>query len=178
VNPATDRVSLSPPCHQIARKEGALCVLLFFFRMWHSTPFPSEAIPMSRRRQKADEFKNLAADSCPEDGGDPKEFHAKPWDAPKKAGRKAQQLCQQVKDALHVALAACADPAVLAASVLAVEPAPHTGRLRVILGAPLDVGREVVAAGVERAAGHLRAEVAASISRRHAPELVFEVIET
>jgi ribosome-binding factor A len=133
---------------------------------------------MSRRRQKADEFKTLAADTGPEDGGDPKEFHAKPWNAPKKAGRKAQQLCQQVRDALHTALAACGDPAVQTAHVLAVEPAPHTGRLRVLLGAPSDLGREAVASGVERAAGHLRAEVAAAISRRYAPELVFAVIET
>jgi ribosome-binding factor A len=132
---------------------------------------------MSRRRQKADEFKALAADRSPEDGSDPKEFHQKPWDAPKQAGRKAQQLCQQVKDALHEALAACGDLAVQAATVLAVEPAPHTGRLRVLLGAPADVGRAAVEAGVQRAAGHLRAEVAAAISRRYAPELVFEVIE-
>jgi ribosome-binding factor A len=132
---------------------------------------------MSRRRQKRNEFEDLAADRSPEDGGDPKEFHQKPWNAPKKAGRKAQQLCQQVRDALAGAFAACGDPAVQAAAVLAVEPAPHTGRLRVLVGAPPDVGRGAVAAGVERAAGHLRTEVAAAISRRHAPELVFEVIE-
>jgi ribosome-binding factor A len=133
---------------------------------------------MSRRRQKADEFKHLAADRSPEDGSDPQKFHEKPWNAPKKAGRKAQQLCGQVKDALHVALAACGDPAAQAATVLVVEPAPHTGRLRVLLSAPPDVDREAVAAGVQRAAGHLRAEVAQAISRRYAPELVFEVIET
>ncbi len=132
---------------------------------------------MSRRRHKADEFKNLAADTGPEDGGDPKEFHQKPWNAPKKAGRKAQQLCQQVKDALHSAFAACGDPAVQAAGVLAVEPAPHTGRLRVLVSAPADLGREAVAEALERAAGHLRSEVAVAISRRYAPELTFEVIE-
>jgi ribosome-binding factor A len=132
---------------------------------------------MSRRRQKADEFNHLAADRGPEDGSDPREFHQKPWDAPKQAGRKAQQLCGQVKDALHGALAACADPAVQAATVLEVQPAPHTGRLRVLLGAPADVGREAAEAGVQRAAGHLRAEVAAAISRRYAPELAFEVVE-
>ena len=60
---------------------------------------------MSRRRQKADEFRHLAGDVSPEDGTDPKEFHAKPWDAPKKAGRKARQLCRQVAEALHAALA-------------------------------------------------------------------------
>jgi ribosome-binding factor A len=133
---------------------------------------------MSRRRQKADEFAKLSADSSPEDGTDPKDFHAKPWDAPKQAGRKAKQLCAQVRDALREALAACGDPAVQAATVLAVEPAPHSGRLRVLLGAPTDVGRAAVEAGVTRAASRLRAEVAAAISRRYAPELVFEVVET
>src|SRR5262245_59380856 len=122
---------------------------------------------MSRRRQKADEFENLAADASPEDGGDPKEFHAKPWDAPKKAGRKAQQLCRQAAEALHAALAACGDPAVQAAAVLAVTPAPHTGRLRVTVGTPADVGRAAVEAGLARAAGRLPAEVASAINRRH-----------
>lgn len=132
---------------------------------------------MSQRRRKADEFKHLAADSSTEDGSDPKEFHSKPWNAPKKAGRKAQQLCQQVSDALHNALAACGDVAVQAANVLSVEPAPHTGRLRVLLSAPVDLGRTVVVEAITRAAGYLRAEVASAISRRYAPELVFEVIE-
>jgi ribosome-binding factor A len=133
---------------------------------------------MSRRRQKPDEFAHLAGDTGPEDGGDPKEFHNKPWNAPKQAGRKSQQLCQQVRDALHGALAGCGDPAVQAAAVLKVEPAPHTGRLLVLLSAPPDLGCETVAAAVARAAGHLRAEVASAICRRHAPELVFQVIET
>lgn len=132
---------------------------------------------MSRRRPKADGFHDLAADRGPEDGTDPKDFHQKSWDAPKQAGRKAKQLCAQVQDALHSALAACGDAAVQAAGVLAVEPAPHTGRLRVLLGAPADVGRAAVEAGVTRAAGHLRAEVAKAISRRYAPELAFEVVE-
>ncbi len=131
---------------------------------------------MSRRRQRADEFKHLAGDIGPEDGGDPKADHAKPWDAPKQAGRKSQQLCRQVWDALHGAFAACGDPAVQAASVVAVEPAPHTGRLRVLVGVPTDCDRIAVAEGVQRAAGFLRGEVAAAISRRNAPELVFEVI--
>jgi ribosome-binding factor A len=49
--------------------------------------------------------------------------------------------------------------------------------LRVLVGAPPDVGRAAVASGLARAAEHVRAEVASAISRRHAPELVFEVIE-
>lgn len=33
---------------------------------------------------------NLAANLGHEDGSDPKEFHTKPWNAPKKASRKGQ----------------------------------------------------------------------------------------
>lgn len=131
---------------------------------------------MSRRRQRTDEFQHLAGDIGPEDGGDPKADHAKPWDASKQAGRKARQLCAQVKEALHGAFATCADPAVQAASVVAVEPAPHSGRLRVLAGVPADGDRAAAAEGVRRAAGFLRGEVAAAINRRHTPELVFEVI--
>ncbi len=131
---------------------------------------------MSRRRQKADEFKTLAGDISPEDGSDPKEFHTKPWNAPKQAGRKSQQLCRQIRDALHGAFAACGDPAIQAASVVAVEPAPHSGRLRVLVSVPTDFDRGTVADALERAAGFLRSEVALAISRRYAPELVFEVV--
>jgi ribosome-binding factor A len=117
----------------------------------------------------------LAADVGGEDGGDPKEFHAKPWDAPKQAGRKALQLCAQAREALHQALAGCGDPVLQSLTVVSVEPAPHTGRLLVVLSAE-GVEREPVEASVARAAGFLRTEVAAAISRRHAPELVFEVL--
>lgn len=141
---------------------------------------------MSRRRRKADDLAGLAAEPGGEDGADPREFHAKPWDAPKQAGRKGRQLCAQVKEALHGAFAGCADPVLQALGVVSVEPAPHTGRLRVLV-APADAGPDLScgARGNEqtaaeeallRAAGFLRAQVAAAISRRHTPELAFEVI--
>lgn len=132
---------------------------------------------MSRRRQKADEFASLAGDISPEDGSDPKDFHAKPWNQPKQASRKSRQLCAQVRNALIAATAACGDPAVQAARVWVVTPAPHSGRMRVVIYAPPDVGREAMVEALARAAGHLRSEVAQVISRKFAPELVFEVIE-
>jgi ribosome-binding factor A len=128
---------------------------------------------MSRRRRKADELANLAAEVAGEDGTDPKEFHAKPWDSHKRATRKGRQLCAQVKDSLHSALAGCADPVLQAVAVASVEPAPHTGRLRVLVSCD---DRAAAEAALLRAAGFLRAEVAAAISRRYAPELVFEVV--
>ncbi len=129
---------------------------------------------MSRRKRKADDLTKLAAELGCEDGTDPKEFHAKPWDAPKQAGRKGQQLCAQVKEALHVALAGCANETLQSLSVVSVEPAPHTGRLLVIV--TVDGERVLAEEALHRAAGFLRAEVASAVCRRHAPELVFEVI--
>lgn len=140
---------------------------------------------MSRRRQKASEFKNHGehdpALPCSEYGADDGirgfRIHGKPWDAPKQASRKSRQLCAQVRNALIAATAACGDPAVQAARVWVVTPAPHSGRLRVVIYAPPDVGREAMVEALARAAGHLRSEVAQVVSRKFAPELVFEVIE-
>ncbi len=119
---------------------------------------------------------SLAATLGHEDGSDPKEFHGKPWNAPKQASRKGQQLCGQVKDVLNTVLPACADIVLQGLAVIGVEPAPHTGRLLVLVSSPADVERNTVIQALVRAVGYLRAEVAATISRRHAPELVFEVI--
>lgn len=129
---------------------------------------------MSRRRRARPDPGDLAAEPGPEDGTDPKEFHRRRWGGEKAAGRKALQLCGQVKDALHGILAACGDPVLQALAVAAVEPAPHSGRLRVRLVADEAVSR-AVAEHLARAAGMLRAEVAAAVHRRYAPELAFEV---
>lgn len=118
----------------------------------------------------------LAADLGREDGTDPKEFHAKPWDAPKQAGRKGLQLCAQVKDSLHGALSECADPVLQALGVVSVEPNPYTDRLRVMVSRADDVDVSDAAAALVRATGLLRSAVAAAVCRRYAPELVFEVI--
>src|SRR4051812_11391148 len=111
---------------------------------------------MSRRRRKADDSMTLAADLGREDGTDPKEFHSKPWNTPKQAGRKAQQFCAQVREALQGILAACADEALQGLAVVAVEPAPHTGRLRVVLTPGVGGDRAAAEAALHRAAGFLR----------------------
>jgi ribosome-binding factor A len=131
---------------------------------------------MSRRRRVKLELTDLAADFGPEDGSDPKEFHSQPWAGEKRAGRKTMQLCGQVKDALHQVFAACGDDVLQALTVVAVEPAPHSGRLLVVVTPDDGICRAVAERHLSRAAGMLRAEVAAAINRRYAPELVFEVI--
>jgi ribosome-binding factor A len=123
-------------------------------------------------------MESLAAELGGEDGADPRDFHKNPWDAPKQQGRKAVQLCGQVRDALHVALGGCGDPVLQALAVTGVEPAPHTGRLLVKVELPADavLDRATAEDHLRRAAGLLRSEVAAAIHRRYAPELVFAVV--
>jgi ribosome-binding factor A len=138
-------------------------------------PFLTEATRIMSRKRSNRTLEHLAAELAPEDGGDPKEFHAKPWDVPKAPGRKALQLCEQVKDALHSALAACGNEMLQRLTVMSVEPAPNTGRLLVIVSAGADDRVEVVR-HLRRAAGLLRAEATAAICRKYAPELAFEVV--
>lgn len=123
-------------------------------------------------------MKTLAAELGGEDGTDPRDFHKKPWDAPKQQGRKAGQLCGQVRDALHAILAGCGDRVLQAVTVTGVEPAPHTGRLLVTVALPADAGidRAMAEDHLRRAAGLLRTEVAAAVHRRYAPELTFAVV--
>ncbi|MFO0825227.1 MAG: hypothetical protein U0792_19260 [Gemmataceae bacterium] len=58
---------------------------------------------------------------------------------------------------------------------MSVEPAPHTGRLLVLVSAG-ETDRAALEAALIRATGFLRTEAAEAICRRHAPELVFEVL--
>ena len=118
-----------------------------------------------------------ASDLGPEDGTDPRDW-GKDWTA-RRPGRKALQLCRQVAEALAAALAGCGDAALNGLQVVAVEPAPHAGRLRVtVAAAPSAAERDaaVVSEHLQRAAGRLRSEVATAIHRRKAPELAYRVL--
>jgi ribosome-binding factor A len=97
----------------------------------------------------------------------------------RQAGRKALQLCGQVRDALGAILPVLADEVLQNLTVVSVEPAPHAGRLRVTVAVPSPADATDRTAAVEhlgRAAGLIRREVAAAVHRRKAPELTFEVV--
>lgn len=91
------------------------------------------------------------------------------------------QLCRQVAEALQTALGDCRDEVLSGLVVTAVTPAPHAGRLQVLVAAaPSAAERDaaIVQQHFHRAAGLLRAEVAAAIHRRKTPELVFALAAT
>jgi ribosome-binding factor A len=92
---------------------------------------------------------------------------------------KTAQLCRQVFWALSMALGDCADDVLRELSVQDVMPAPDAGRLlvKVSVSAASDVVAVAdVMARLDQATGFLRREVAAAITRKRAPELMFVLV--
>ncbi len=96
--------------------------------------------------------------------------------------RKACQLCRQVAETLDEVLADCGDGVLRALRVAAVVPYPNASRLLVTV-APVD-GRlapeaapKVVMEHLERASGHLRHEIAAAVTRKRAPLMLYRLAE-
>jgi ribosome-binding factor A len=89
-------------------------------------------------------------------------------------GRKKMQLCRQVHEALIWTLGtATNDERLSYCTVVDVEPLPGGNRLLVKVGVPPDLWVSDIAEQLEIAAPTLRTEVAQSITRRKAPELIF-----
>ncbi|MGL6075978.1 MAG: hypothetical protein ACRC8S_17615 [Fimbriiglobus sp.] len=113
----------------------------------------------------SDERREWAAESGPEDGSDPRRFFDRR--TRRQTPRKSLQLSAQVMHALQMILAGAADSRLQEVEVLGVMPAPNSGRLRVLV-------RTNDMDALIAASAYLRSEVAASIHRRAAPELIFE----
>ena len=133
--------------------------------------------PYHKRRSSKKQIELFCGQVGPGDGSDPR------YDPPKSegkrgSGRKALQLCRQVREALSDALASvCDDPLLRELNVISVEPAPNATRLQVTLELTAGVAEPgEVAPHLERAAGLLRCEVAAAIHRKKVPELAFRVV--
>ena len=94
----------------------------------------------------------------------------------RRGDRGARRLCSQVRESLTFALAgSCRDDVLQSLYVADVEPAPDAARLAVTLVVSDPALAETARARLALVAALLRSEVAASIHRRRAPELVFRV---
>ncbi len=137
--------------------------------------------PYHKRKPARKQIELFCDEAWPDDGVDPRrDGPDHPAAKPGRPGRKALQLCRQVQRALDFALGTgCRDPLLRELRVVSVEPAPHSGRLRVTLQLDPSVkGVEVcdVMRHLEGAAGKLRSEAAAAIHRRKTPELAFCIL--
>jgi ribosome-binding factor A len=104
------------------------------------------------------------------------ESHGRPTD------RKAWQLCRQVAVTLDEVLAECGDGMLRGLRVVSVAPFPDASRLLVTLTSIDDRPGGMIGAGsvldhLERATGHLRCEIAAAVTRKRAPVLVYQLVE-
>lgn len=89
---------------------------------------------------------------------------------------KDLQLCRQVFDALSLAFATLDDPIVDDLVLASVVPAPSASRVQVTLvPSRNDIDVDVALAAVRLHADELREEVAAEVTRRRVPELVFRI---
>jgi hypothetical protein len=114
-----------------------------------------------------------------EDVPDPEVFFGEP-DRSRKRSWKVLQLCKQVERAAALTLAGdCHSESLVGATVVTVAPAPDSARLLVTVAlARGSDGEKVVLAraALRESAPSFRAEVARSIHRKRAPEIVFDVM--
>lgn len=133
---------------------------------------------MTRKRSSKRKMQPLCGELHPDDGIDPKEFF-RPTRKQMGNHRKADQLCHQVAETLSSVLSGERDDALRDLRVVAVRPAPDASQLLVLV-APVVVDNatdpHVVATKLTAAAGRLRSEVAAAITRRRAPKLLFQFV--
>jgi len=92
-------------------------------------------------------------------------------------GHKDLQLCRQVFDALTYALAELDDPVIDELALESVTPAPSAARVQVTLVPSTDgLDPDQALVRLHQIVGELREEVAAEVSRRRVPELVFVIV--
>ena len=94
----------------------------------------------------------------------------------RQVARKVRQLCRQVQEAVGAALGSLDDELLNAAWVADVEPEPDASRLVVFIEVGADTPSERVMSRLERVSGFVRGEVAAAITRKRTPTLVFRVL--
>jgi ribosome-binding factor A len=135
-------------------------------------------ISMTIRKISRAELAASCSHPWPEDGIDPKRQQRS--QGPKPPKRKALQLCAQVARTVAAVLSGESGDDVLRDLVVeAVVPAPSSARLLVTVALCHSADAEalrVVAERLEHARGRLRTEVAATIRRRRAPDLVFRLV--
>jgi ribosome-binding factor A len=93
-----------------------------------------------------------------------------------KRHHKDLQLCRQVFDALTYALAELDDPTIDELALASVVPAPSSSRVLITLvPTRVDIDLDVALDRVRELAAELREEVAAEVTRKRVPELVFRI---
>lgn len=133
-------------------------------------------MPLSKR--KREQLLTMCGRLNEDDAVDPREYFKQKYRA---KNAQAQRLCKQVADTLSLVLSGnFADELLQSLDVFSVQPAPNTRRLLVVVQPKTEIQDsmtpELILSKLNSVEGFLRSEVAQAISRRKAPNLVFEII--
>lgn len=134
---------------------------------------------MTSKKPRGRRTPPLCAQFCEDDGVDPREFF-RADSSNRRAGRKTLHLCSQVQEALNYLLAGDGGDELLTLFYAAdVRPAPDASQLLIVVEPAVPLAAQVdpreVLDHLAGAAGRLRAGVAAAITRKRAPKLLFQV---
>jgi ribosome-binding factor A len=132
----------------------------------------------AKKKPSRKEMLSVCNEIHPEDGVDPRELSRE--GRPRKDERRARQLCHQVFETLSQVLGGeCGDEVLQSLQVLAVDPAPDASQLVVTVRVAFPgeaIDPDAVHARLAAAMGKLRGEVAAAITRKRAPTLIFRIL--
>jgi len=143
---------------------------------------------MSHYRHLKEQVRSLCAELGEDDGQAPhskasrKQTSRRVRPQVRQVDRKACQLCRQVAVTLDGVFADCGDGVLQNLHVASVAPFPDASRLLVTVSS-VDgrrarvVGPEVVLDHLNHASGHLRREIAAAVTRKRAPLLLYRLAE-
>jgi ribosome-binding factor A len=134
---------------------------------------------MKRDKRLREILREHCAEIGNDDGRNPRDDE-KHGSAERNAGRKARQLCRQVAETIDWVLTGdVPDDLLRSLRVATVEPAPNSSWLLVTVVtdlSPDEAEPQLILERLKAYSGRLRAEVAASINRRKAPTLAFQVV--
>lgn len=134
---------------------------------------------MTLDKRKREQMLALCGEIREDDGVDPHQYFKRST-IRKNENRKAKQLCRQVAETLALVLTGETGDELLASLIVeSVVPAPDSSRLLVTLHADLPPGqfdRVSLEGRLANSKGRLRCEVAAAITRRKTPVLVFDLV--
>jgi ribosome-binding factor A len=133
---------------------------------------------MNARKPSEKKLLTSCAEVREDDGIDPRDFFRKEQ-TQRKTVRKTLQLCAQIADTLNGLLAECHDEMLQVLQVASVVPAPDATQLLVTVYPAIQpmspMNPQEVLKHLAEALGWLRSEVAAAITRKRAPKLLFQV---
>lgn len=132
---------------------------------------------MPNRKRDRDSLRAVCEQLFPDDGVNPKDQKRGELRKVSKPDRKLFQLCRQVARAVELGIGGLPQAdALIGVTVHCVTPAPNASRLMVTAEVTDESQRLVAKSALDAYSGRLRADVASAITRKRAPELVFNVI--